>query len=212
MDQLRAFIRARHLSYKTEKTYTHRIKFFINHHGKKHPEHMHKAEVEDFLQYLSVQRNVSPNTQKTALNALVFLYDKFLNIQLGELKFQYATKPRQLPTVFTHEEAMKVIGELKGIDFLIASLLYGCGLRISEAIRLRVQDIEINSGYIVVRESKGEKSRRTLLPLTLKERLLEQLNFVKCQHKKDLSDGFGSVYLPYALDKKHPNASRQPGW
>jgi integron integrase len=150
--------------------------------------------------------------KKTALNALVFLYEKFLQIKVGELKFGYAKKSRQLPTVFSHEEAAAVLAHLKGTPLLTASLMYGSGLRVSETTRLRVQEIELSASYIVVREAKGAKSRRTLLPESLAESLHQQVEFVAAQHQKDLADGFGSVYLPDAMQRKYPQAPFELGW
>ena len=173
---------------------------------------MGAQHIEQYLEYLSTQRNVAANTQKTALNALVFLHQQFLNKEIGKLRFSYSQKPRQLPTVFSHTEALEIIGYLRGIHFVIASLMYGSGLRISEASRLRVQDVDLKVGYIVVREAKGAKSRRTLLPESLKQRLQQQLAFVELQHKTDLADGFGSAYLPDALERKYPSAPFELGW
>jgi integron integrase len=212
MDRLRLFIRSRHLAYQTEKTYCHWVLGYIRFSGRRHPEEMGEAEIEAYLQYLSTVRNVSPNTQKIALNALVFLYQRFLQRELGKLQFTYATKPRQIPTVFSHDEAIRVLRQLQGSTWLAASLMYGSGLRVSEACRLRIQDIELVGGYIMVREAKGEKTRRTLLPSSLVPRLRQQVNFVIAQHDKDLTDGFGSVYLPYALARKYPRAAKETGW
>jgi len=212
MDRFRLFIRTRQLAYKTEKTYCYWVLYFIRYHDRKNPVNMGTREVEQFLEHLASQRNVAPNTQKTALNSLVFLYHRFLEQDLGQLRFSYTTRPRQLPTVFTHDEATRVIDLLKGVSRLAASLMYGSGLRVSEVARLRVQDVELDRGFIVVREAKGLKSRQTLLPKSLCERLERQLNFVQIQHTADLADGFGLVYLPHALERKYPNASREPGW
>jgi len=142
MDRFRLFIRTRHLAYRTEKTYCYWVRFYIRFHKKKHPADMEAREIEQFLEFLSNDRNVAANTQKTALNALVFLYEKFLGVKVGELKFSYARKPRQLPTVFSHKEAAGVLACLRGVHKLIASLMYGSGLRISEATRLRIQDMD----------------------------------------------------------------------
>ncbi|WP_354625328.1 phage integrase N-terminal SAM-like domain-containing protein [Psychromonas sp. MME2] len=164
MDQFRIFIRSRHYAFKTEKTYCFWILSFIRFHQLKHPKEMANAEIEAFLEYQSVTRNVSSNTQKTALNALIFMYREFLRIDIKGLKFSYAVKPRQLPTVFTHTEAQHVITQLNDKAKLAAQLMYGCGLRISEATRLRIKDIDFTAKCILVRETKGDKSRRTLLP------------------------------------------------
>jgi len=167
MDRLRIFIRSRHYAFKTEKTYCYWVLSYIRFHQLKHPETMGKAEIETFLEYLSVSRSVCTNTQKTALNALIFLYREFMKTDVKDLKFRYATKPRQLPTVFTHDEAQAVINQLSEKQKLCAQLMYGCGLRISETTRLRIKDIDFGSNCIIVHETKGDKSRRTLLPNSL---------------------------------------------
>ena len=212
MDRFRLCIRARHLAYKTEKTYCYWVLFFIRFHKRKNPVDMGAREIEQFLEYLSTQRNVAANTQKTALNALVFMYHKFLKIEIGQLQYSYAKKPRQIPTVFSHEEASSVIGALRGTHHLIASLMYGSGLRVSEVTRLRVQDLEMGLRFIMVREAKGAKMRRTLMPNTLRDRLEHQLGVVAALHKGDLLEGYGSVYLPDALARKYPSADTELGW
>ena len=201
MDQFRLFIRTRHLAYRTEKTYCYWVLFFIRYHQKKHPRLMGPREVEQFLAFLAEERHTSVNTQKTALNALVFLYDKFLKQPLGQLHFKKVTRPRRIPTVFTHQEAQKVIGELNGIPKLSAQLMYGAGMRVSEVCRLRVQDIDFQVNCIIVREAKGGRMRRTLLPKSLVAPLQTQLMKVTALHQQDLQDGFGSVYMPFALAK-----------
>ena len=155
MDRFRLFMRARHLAYRTEQTYCYWVYFYIRFHRKRNPKEMAEPEIEQFLEYLSTDRNVAANTQKTALNALVFLYEKFLGVKIGDLRFQYARRPRQIPTVFSHKEASGVLSYLHGSSWLAASLMYGSGLRVSEVTRLCVQDVELNAGYIVVREGKG---------------------------------------------------------
>jgi len=212
MDRFRRFIRARALAYKTEKTYCYWVLYYIRFNHKRNPEELGSSEIEAFLQHLGAEKNVAPNTQKTALNALVFLYEKFLGHEVGVLNFKSSTRPRQLPAVFSHEEAQKVISHLNGAAWLATSLMYGSGLRVSEATRLRVQDMEIEAGYIVVREAKGMKSRRTLLPESLKPRLQKQIDYVLAQHAIDKAKGYGSVYLPFALERKYPHASTEPGW
>ncbi|MFT4585137.1 MAG: integron integrase [Gammaproteobacteria bacterium] len=212
MDRFRLFMRACHLAYKTEKTYCYWVRFYIRFHDLKNPEGLGAREIEAFLEHLSGQLNVAANTQKTALNALVFLYQRFLGVEVGNLRFSYAQRPRQIPTVFTHEEATSILSQLKGAHWLAASLMYGSGLRVSEATRLRLQDIELMGGYIVVREAKGAKSRRTLLPESLKTRLARQIDSVAMQHTQDQADGFGSVYLPDALERKYPRAPFELGW
>ncbi len=212
MDRFRAFIRSRHLAYRTEKTYCSWVKDFIRYHQRRHPESMGAPEVDTWLSYLANQRQVTINTQKTALNAVVFLYTQFLNRELGNLQFNRTTKARRLPTVFTHQEAMQVLSFMEGAHHLAASLMYGAGLRVMEAVRLRVQDVDFAEGCLIVRESKGQKWRRTLLPQSLTEPLAAQVEYALALHQKDLQEGYGEVYLPYALAKKYPDAPRRPAW
>jgi len=212
MDQLRASMRARHLAYRTEKTYCGWVKDYIHFHQKRHPREMGTAEVDAWLSHLATQRNVAINTQKTALNAIVFLYKHFLNIDLGELSFNRTNKGKRLPTVFTHEEAMKVLGAMTGDHKLVTSLMYGSGLRVMEAVRLRVQDVDFSQQCLVIREAKGDRWRRTLLPKSLLEPMRAQVDLALSIHQQDLNDGFGRVYLPYALSKKYPNAETNPAW
>ncbi len=212
MDQLRAFMRAKRLAYRTEKTYCNWILDFIRFHKRKHPESMGLEEVDAWLSYLASNRNVAINTQKTALNAVVFLYKQFLKRELGEIQFTNANRGRQLPTVFTHDEAMRVLSSMSGDHRLAACLMYGAGLRVMEAVRLRVQDVDFTNEGLFVREAKGDKCRRTLLPKTLIEPLKTQIDLALAIHKQDLADGFGEVYLPYALAKKYPKAPKSPAW
>lgn len=212
MDRFRAFIRARQLAYRTEKTYCLWVREFIRFHGSRHPETMGPEEVNAWLSHLANNRNVSVNTQKTALNAVVFLYHQFLGRELGKLQFANTTQPRRLPTVFSHDEAMAVLGNMQGVSKLVASLMYGSGLRVMEATRLRVQDVDFSEQCLFVREAKGDKWRRTLLPAALTEGLRNQVAFALALHQQDLDDGFGEVYLPNALSKKYPNAARHPAW
>ena len=142
LDQLTFHMRSKNLAYRTEKTYIGWIKDFIIFHNKKHPEKMGTAEINAYLSHLSVTRNLSINSQKTALNAIVYLYKKFLKHEIGELNFSYSQRPRNIPTVFSHEEAMTIINQLEGVKKLAASLMYGSGLRVMESVRLRVKDID----------------------------------------------------------------------
>lgn len=212
MDRLRTFMRGRQLAYRTEKTYCGWIRDFIRFHKMRRPEEMGRAEVDAWLGHLASQRNVSVNTQKTALNAIVFLYRQFLNIELGELAFDRTSKGRRLPIVLTHAEATAVIDNLHGHHRLLVSLMYGSGLRVMEAVRLRVQDVDFGHKCIFVREAKGEKWRRTLLPNSLVAPLQAQIELALSIHKRDLVEGFGAVYLPHALAKKYPKAATSPGW
>jgi len=212
MDQFRTFIRSRHYAFKTEKTYCYWVLSFIRFHNMQHPNKMGNVEIEAFLEYQSATLNVSSNTQKTALNSLIFMYREFLKVDITGLKFAYAVKPRQLPTFFTHEEAQSVINELNDRALLPAQLMYGCGLRVSEATRLRIKDIDFTSKCILVRETKGDKSRRTLLPKSLYTALTNQVELSLLQHQQDVIKGFGGVYLPNALAKKYPNAEYEQKW
>lgn len=212
LDQLRAFIRTQGLALKTEKTYIHWTIRFIRFHHRLHPETLGPAEVEAFLSHLSLQRNVSQSTQRTALNALGFLYNRFLNKPLGKLSWRGATKSRRIPTVFTHHEALSVIAQLPSPYALMARLMYGSGLRISECARLRVNDIDFDMCTIIVRDGKGSKDRTTVMPESLRLLLRAQIENALALHKRDLLDGHGKVYLPHALARKYPSAETDPGW
>jgi len=212
LDQLRQFIRAQNKAYKTEKTYIHWVTRFIRFHHKRHPADMGADELEQFLDHLSLHEHVSKNTQKTALNALIFLYRQFLKIELRKLKYNYASAPTPIPVVFTHKEAQSVIAGLRAPYKLKAQLMYGSGLRISECLRLRVKDLDFGMNVIIVRSGKGEKDRVTLLPEKLIKELRQQIAFVELTHQRDLANGVGEVYLPNALSRKFPNAPYQIAW
>lgn len=169
IDRLRAFIRHQGLAYRTEKTYTQWTIRFIHFHNKRHPEKMGSQEVQDFLNDLVITQNVSMNTQKTALNALAFLYKRFLKQEIPDLQIQRSKKTRRIPVVFSHQEAISVIDNLSGTTQLAARIMYGSGLRISECLRLRVMDVDFQMSIIIVRDGKGGKDRRTLLPQSLVE-------------------------------------------
>lgn len=212
LDQLRGFIRLRGLAYKTELTYVFWIKRFIRFQDRKHPRSMGTAEVEAFLSHLVLQANVSVATQRVALNALIFLYREFLGTPLDDLQYEVARKPKKLPTVFSAEEARSVIAHLEGEYQLIAMLLYGAGLRISEALRLRVKDVDFGMQQLIVRCGKGGKDRITLLPDRLIEPLRHQIESALHLHQSDLIKGFGSVYMPAGLARKYPSASEESAW
>lgn len=212
MDQLRECMRAKQLAYRTEKTYCGWVVDFIRFHNKQHPSTLNAQHIDEYLSHLAVHRNYSVNTQKTALNSLVFLFQQFLHQDVGDLAFTPSTRPRILPTVFSHREAMSVLSQLDGIYRVIASLMYGSGLRVMEAVRLRVQDVDFEACCLFVRESKGMKSRRTLLPHTLIPKLKAQIALVIALHRRDMEEGYGEVYLPNALAKKYPNAPKEPAW
>jgi integron integrase len=211
-DQFRCFIRLDGKSYATENTYVYWVRQYILFHRKRHPAQMGSEEISTFLSHLSLTQNISPNTQKTALNALSFLYNRFLQQPIGKLGFHYAKKPARTPTVFTHQEAITVIKKMKMPYQLMAKLMYGSGLRISEVLRLRVKDIDFGMGYIVVRDGKGFKDRTSLLPAVVTDDLRTQLAFVEGLLKEDVKNGIGPVYLPHALEKKYPHAGRSLAW
>jgi integron integrase len=203
----------KHYSIRTEETYVTWIRRFILFHKKRHPSEMGEQEISEFLTHLAVQERVAASTQNQALNAIVFLYRAVLKRDLGEIRgIQWAKRPARLPVVFTREEAKAVLDHLEGTKWLMASLLYGSGLRLMECLRLRVKDIDFIYRRIAVRDAKGDQDRVTILSDALIEPLHSHLKRVRALHKKDLEDGFGEVYLPYALERKYRNASRQWGW
>lgn len=212
MDRLRAFIRAKNLAYKTEKTYCFWIKRYIKYHNLQKPEQLSDRHVEQFLHHLAVVENVSIGTQKAALNAIAFLYNQFMQQPLGKLNITHATVKRRVPTVFSHKEAQDVIRNLSSPWSLMARLMYGSGLRTKEVISLRIKDIDFDHEMIVVRHGKGNKDRRTVLPESLFEHLKQQIQQVKVQHREDLQHGFGEVYMPFALSKKYPHAAKELAW
>jgi integron integrase len=213
LDQVRAVARARHLSNRTEDTYHNFIKRFILFHGKRHPKEMGADEISAFLTDLAVEGKVSASTQNQALFALLFLYRDVLKIALPRIEgVVRAKRPEHVPVVFTPIEAKKILNRLSGIPFLAASLLYGAGLRLSEALRLRVKDIDFEVRQITVRDAKGAKDRVTMLPDSLKESLENHLARVKYIHNKDLQCGLGEVWLPFALARKYPNAGSEWKW
>jgi integron integrase len=213
LDQVRDKIRAKHYSIRTETTYTDWIKRFILFHDKRHPSAMGGAEVESFLTHLAVKGKVSASTQNQAKSAILFLYRDVLEADLPWLEgVVQAKQPERLPVVLTETEVRGVMSKLRGSHWLLASLLYGAGMRLMEALRLRVKDIEFERMEIVVREGKGAKDRVTMLPVSAVDALKLHLKRVKALHESDLAEGYGKVYLPFALAKKYPNAAREWGW
>jgi integron integrase len=212
LDQFRAFIRLDGKSYATENTYVYWVHQYILFHGKEHPAKLSHIEVAAYLSHLAVTGNASPNTQKTALNAIMFLYNRFLKQPIEKLDFHYAKKPQRIPTVFTHAEAIAIIDSLVMPYKLMAQLMYGCGLRISEVLRLRVKDVDFGMGYIVVRDGKGAKDRTTLLPKSLITDLKNQVLIVSKLLAFDQARKVGPVYMPNALEKKYPSAGHELAW
>lgn len=213
LDQMRDVLRLKHYSIRTEEAYVDWCRRYILFHNKRHPQDMGRAEVEAFLTHLAVHENVAASTQNQALCALQFLYREVLHQELeGPLAPIRAKKPGRLPTVLTKPEALRVIGLMSGTPQLMAKLLYGSGLRLMECVRLRVKDLDFEMRQLIVRDGKGMKDRVTMLPDALVSFLQEHLQRVKLLHESDLAQGYGNVYLPYALERKYPNASREWIW
>jgi integron integrase len=213
LDQVRHHLRLKHYSIRTEGAYVQAIKRFILYHKKRHPAQMGMDEIRQYLSHLANQGNVSASTQNQALSALLFLYREVLGRELEYVDgIERAKRPQRVPTVLTSSEVQRVLAQLSGIHRLMASLLYGAGLRLMECVRLRVKDIDFEYQQITVRDGKGEKDRRTILPATLAEAIRTQLARARLLHEEDLRVGFGSVYLPYALERKYPNASKEWLW
>lgn len=213
LDQVRDAIRCKHYSIRTEQAYVSWIRRFILFHNKRHPREMGPAEVEAFLTHLAVERRVAASTQNQALSAILFLYREVLGIELDfPPRSVRAKRPQRLPTVLSHEEVLRVIAGLSGTHQLMAKLLYGSGLRLMECVRLRVKDLDFDQHVILVRDGKGAKDRITVLPDTLIQPLQEHLQRVRLIHRQDLNDGYGAVYLPYALNVKYPNANKEWIW
>ncbi|MBN0986696.1 integron integrase [Amphritea pacifica] len=211
LEQVRKEIRLRGYSIRTEKTYLLWIKRYILFHKKKHPAEMGAVQVTAFLSWMANQQHVSINTQKTALNALAFLYNKILKIELGELGFNQARRPRKIPVVLTPIEVNSILNQLEGHNRLIFSLLYGSGLRITECLRLRLEDICFERKVLLVRNGKGNKDRQTILSQSLFPVIDAQISKAMAIQQEDNRQGLGPS-LPFALGKKYPNAFRQPGW
>ncbi len=213
LDQVRGKIRLKHYSIRTEQAYLDWVKRFVLFQQKRHPAEMGAAEVEAFLTHLAVAGKVSASTQNQAKAALLFLYREVLEIQLPWLdNVEQAKVPRRLPVVLTQAEVKNLLDRMKGTHQLIAKLLYGTGMRLMECMRLRVKDVEFDRRELIVRDGKGFKDRMTMLPDSLLEPLKVHLARVKALHHDDLQAGFGSVYLPDALERKYPNAGREWGW
>jgi len=213
LDQVRARIRFKHYSIRTEQAYLDWIRRFIRHFGKRHPKDMGADEVQMFLTHLAVAGRVAASTQNQAKSALLFLYKEVLAVELPWLdKVEAAKTAKRLPVVLTRNEVMSVLACLDGSHSLIARLLYGTGLRIMEGLRLRVKDVDFSRNEILVRDGKGAKDRVTMLPASIVPALREHMGRVRELHRQDLVTGHGEVYLPYALDRKYPVAGREWMW
>jgi integron integrase len=213
LDRVRDRVRTLHDSIRTEDAYVPWIKRFILFHRKRHPQEMGAPELEAFLTHLAVDRNVAASTQNQALSAILFLYREVLRRPLDELgRVAPARRPERLPTVLTRDEVRSVLAQLDGTAWLMASLLYGSGLRLMECLRLRVKDVDFGQRHLIVRDGKGQKDRVTLLPRALEEPLRRQIDRARILHQRDLDEGHGRVYLPQALAVNYPDADRQFGW
>jgi len=213
LDRVRNRLRMRHYSRRTESAYISWIKRFIKFNGVRHPADMGKAEVENYLTYLAVKKNVAASTQNQALSAILFLYRDVLGIEIEWLdNIKMARKPKRLPTVLTREEVRIVLNNLDGREWIAAMFMYGSGLRLMETLTLRIKDIDFGYSQITVRSGKGKKDRVTVLPGAVQTRLKHHLEGVKELHRRDLKRGRGRVKLPAALRKKYPNADRQWAW
>ena len=213
LDRVREEMRLRHYSLRTEKTYIEWIKRYIIFHDKRHPSGMGETEITAFLTWLATDRKVAASTQNQALAALLFLYKNVLGVELDWLDgIVRARRPVRVPVVLTKDEVRAVLSRMKGTNKLLAWLLYGTGMRVSEALQLRVLDIDFGYRQIVIRSGKGNKDRVTVLPESLVKPLQRQLEYARSLHESDLAEGFGSVYLPFALERKFPNAHTEWRW
>ena len=213
LDQVRNVIRYKHYSIRTEESYIHWIKKFIFFHEKRHPREMEVEEVSQFLTHLAVHDKVASSTQNQAFSAILFLYRHVLKKELGMLEnVTRAKRPPRLPVVFNKDEVKSILIQLEGSKWLMANLLYGAGLRLRECLSLRVKDIDFAYKQIVVRDGKGNKDRVTVLPTIIIDNLKRHLQKTKILHERDLKTGFGSVYLPYALERKYKNAGKSWAW
>jgi integron integrase len=213
LDQLRDAIRLKHYSIRTEDAYCNWVKRFILFHHKRHPKDMGAPDIAAFLTHLAVHDTVAASTQNQALSALLFLYREVLRQELAPLSdLIYAKRPQRLPVVLTKAEVQAVLRQAPNEHQLMAKLLYGSGLRLMECVRLRVKDLDFARRQIVVRDGKGMKDRVTMLPDQLIEPLQTHLAQVRQLHTQDLERGDGAVYLPFALERKYPNANKEWGW
>jgi integron integrase len=212
IESIRAVIRTKQYSLKTEKSYLYWVKYFIRFHHLRHPSEMGNTEVEAFLSHLAVVRGVSAATQNQALCAIVFMYKQILDTELKNLKFGYAKKPRNLPTVLNALEVQKILTCMKGKYWLVTGILYGSGLRVHEALRLRIKDIDFVNKSIFIFRGKGGKDRYTLLPQSLVDLIKCQISTAKKCHDKDVCEGYGTASLPPSLIRKYGNAAKQASW
>ena len=213
LDRVRQAIRVRHYSRRTEEAYAYWIRRYIVFHKKTHPASMGAPEISTFLTWLAVQQHVSASTQNQALSALLFLYRHVLGIEVGRIEdVPRARMPIRVPVVLSRDEVRRVMEQLTGTMWIIVVLLYGAGLRMQDCLELRVKDLDFDRHQIVVRRGKKQKDRLTMLPTAVRERLHAHLSEVKRQHERDLANGVGRVVLPFALERKYPQASTEWAW
>jgi len=206
-------MRLKHLSYRTEQSYMKWFNDFRKFVNEKNPEDLNENDIQEFLTYLAIERNVAPSTQNQALNAIVFLYRNVLQKDIkNTINAIRAKERKKLPVVFTKEEIQKIFGKMKGEYALMAKLIYGCGLRLSECITLRVKDIDFKKNILIIRDGKGGKDRVTVLPDNLKVELENHLKIVKRIYRMDRKNNIAGVELPDALERKYPNAGKEWGW
>lgn len=213
MDRVHFALRRKHYAFRTEKAYLYWIRQYILFHKKQHPRHLDHHHIEAFLNYLAVARKVSASTQSQALNAIVFLYKQVLFMEVGEMDHLRRIKRfKNLPTVLSKEEIKTLLSHIPGQNGLITSLLYGAGLRVTECVTLRVQDIDFSYNTLTVRNTKGGKARVAILPHSILAPLKKHLDWRKRLHDNDIKRGWGYTKLPYALHRKYANAERQFEW
>ena len=205
-------IRRKHYSHRTEKSYLQWIKRYVIFHHKRHPREIGKVEVEALLTYLAVEGKVSASTHNQAFNAILFLYREVLDQPLENVQAFRAKQSTYIPVVLTPQEVRSIIAQMNGTHCLIIQLLYGTGMRQTEALSLRVKDLDFNQHQIIIRNAKGMKDRITMLPDTLIPNLKAHLDRIKLFHQRDLNEGYGSAWMPFALDRKYQNADKQWIW
>lgn len=213
LDEVRCRLRLKHYSLKTERAYLYWIRRYIHANGRRHPRELDGAAVERFLSLLATRDRVASSTQNQALSALLFLYREVLGIRLPWMEnVVRAKRQRRLPVVLSKGETASLLRHLSGREALMAGLLYGSGLRLMECLRLRIKDVDFERNEVTVRDGKGGKDRRTVLPASLRESLRLQIEVARLLHARDVAAGFGEVWLPYALARKYPNAPRLTAW
>ncbi|MBT3299821.1 MAG: integron integrase [Candidatus Marinimicrobia bacterium] len=213
LEQVSDKIRLKHYSHRTEKTYKHWIKHYILFHNKTHPDKLDGKALNAYLTYLAKEKHVSASTQNLARNAILFLYKQVLKKDIGDSKnYVIAKRSRKVPTVFSQDEAKRVIAQLEGRNALVVKLLYGTGMRISECLQLRIKDIDFDQNLIVVRDGKGEQDRVTMLPETLRDLIKHQIERVAYLHALDQKNEVPGVFIPYSIEKKYPSVSKDFGW